>query len=198
MLACGCLGACGGGSTGPGSSVGVLGGPTKSAGGGRVSALSAESQSLATGDIPDNQVFLTFNDHQAGYSMRYPEGWALRGSGWDVTFQEKNNAIHVVIGHGPAPSTASVIADLERERASQPSLSYGHPSTVSIAGTPALRVSYSTLSQPNPVTGKRVRLLVDRYVLAHAGRTATIDLGTPAGVDNVDAYRMISRSFRWR
>jgi len=25
-----------------------------------------------------------------------------------------------------------------------------------------------------------------------------LDLGTPQGVDNVDAYRMMSESFRWR
>ena len=29
------------------------------------------------------------------------------------------------------------------------------------------------------------------------GRVATVDLGTPAGVDNVDAYRMIIQSFKW-
>ena len=48
------------------------------------------------------------------------------------------------------------------------------------------------------MTGKRVTLLVDRYELASAGRVAVIDLGTPRGVDNVDAYRMMINSFRWR
>ena len=46
--------------------------------------------------------------------------------------------------------------------------------------------------------GKRVVLMVDRYELAKKGRVAVIDLGTPTGVDNVDAYRMISESFKWR
>src|SRR5689334_11209401 len=40
------------------------------------SAPSAEAQSAAAGDIPDNQQFLTFHDNPAGYSMKYPEGWA--------------------------------------------------------------------------------------------------------------------------
>jgi hypothetical protein len=91
----------------------------------------------------------------------------------------------------------SVLAELSRERREQPTLSYGSPSSVTIAGAPVVKVSYSTLSPPSPVTGKRVRLLVDRYVFAHAGRVATLDLGTPSGVDNVDAYRMIAHSFRW-
>ena len=47
------------------------------------------------------------------------------------------------------------------------------------------------------MTGKRVELIVDRYELAGGGRVATVDLGTPVGVDNVDAYRMMIESFRW-
>jgi hypothetical protein len=50
---------------------------------------------------------------------------------------------------------------------------------------------------PNPVTGKSVLLIVDRYELSIAGKRATVDLGTPKGVDNVDAYRMMINSFRW-
>jgi hypothetical protein len=48
------------------------------------------------------------------------------------------------------------------------------------------------------VTGRRVKLVVDRYELGRAGRVAIVDLGTPVGVDNVDAYRMMIESFRWR
>jgi hypothetical protein len=159
--------------------------------------LSAEAQSLATGDIPDNQVFLTFRDSQAGYTLRYPEGWAERGVRDGVTFVNKNNLIRLALSRGTQPTPASVLAELARERGQQPTLSYGSPSSASIGGAAVLKVSYATLSRPNPVTGKRVRLLVDRYVFAHAGRVATLDLGTPSGVDNIDAYRMIAHSFRW-
>ena len=41
-------------------------------------------------------------------------------------------------------------------------------------------------------------LAVDRYYLWSSGRTAVVDLGTPVGVDNVDAYRLMIDSFRWR
>ena len=61
-----------------------------------------------------------------------------------------------------------------------------------------MRATYSTESAPNQVTGKRVTLVVDRYELSSGGRVAVIDLGTPRGVDNVDAYRMMINSFRWR
>ena len=62
-----------------------------------------------------------------------------------------------------------------------------------------MKAVYTTESPPNPVTGKRVKLIVDRYVLpGPGGRVAIVDLGTPVGVDNVDAYRMMIESFSWK
>jgi hypothetical protein len=199
MLAGCSMTACGGsGSNGNSSTTGAVttSGSTSGASGGG-SALSAEAQSLATGDIPDNQVFLSFRDPRSRYALRYPEGWAQRGAPNGVTFADKNNLIRLTLSQGVPPTVASVLAELARERGQQPTLNYGSPSSTSIAGVAVIRVSYATLSRPNPVTGKRVRLLVDRYVFAHAGRVATLDLGTPSGVDNVDAYRMIAHSFHW-
>ena len=72
------------------------------------------------------------------------------------------------------------------------------PQAISLPGRPAYKVVYSTRSAPNAVTGKRVTLVVDRYYLWRAGRRAVVDLGTPRGVDNVDAYRLMIESFRWR
>ena len=60
-----------------------------------------------------------------------------------------------------------------------------------------MKATYTTQSAPNPVTGKQVTLTVDRYELAHAGRVAIVDLGTPVGVDNVDAYKRMIESFKW-
>jgi hypothetical protein len=176
---------------------------SKSSGAGGTSSassgvLSAEAQSAATGDIPDNQAFLTYRNTSAGYTIKYPEGWAQRGSGADVTFQDKNNLIHVTVRQGPAPTPAGVAAQLAREKRGNTTLVAGKAQTISLKAGPAVKVSYSTQSAPNPVTGKRVTLLADRYVYAHGGKVATLDLGTPKGVDNVDAYRMISQSFQWK
>jgi hypothetical protein len=69
---------------------------------------------------------------------------------------------------------------------------------MTIGGSSAVKAVYTTESAPNPVTGKRVKLIVDRYELYRGGRVATVDLGTPTGVDNVDAYRKMIESFRWQ
>jgi hypothetical protein len=124
--------------------------------------------------------------------MRYPEGWAIRRTAHSITFRDKNNVVRVTVGTGSAPNSAAVRRSLGR------SAKLGAISTISLPGGRALKVTYRTVSQANPVTGRRVTLTVDRYVIRGPGRVATVDLGTPVGVDNVDAYRMMVRSFRWR
>ncbi len=171
---------------------------TTSAAASPVGALTTEATSLATGDIPDNQVFLAFDNAAGGWSMKYPEGWAQSGSAGDVTFQDKNNLVHVVIRDGAAPTAASVQADLAHLAAADPSLQPQVPTEVTIKGTSMIKAVYELAAAPNAVTGKQVTLVVDRYAFAHNGKVAVVDLGTPKGVDNVDGYRLMIESFTWR
>jgi len=185
--------ACGGSSSTTGSS-NPGGGTDTGASGTGPDALQAEANSAAAGDIPDNQVFLVFRNHSAGYSMKYPEGWARQRSKDSVTFRDKNNVVRIVVTDGPPSTVASVqndVATLPNAQLQSP------PQSMTIGGSPAIKVVYSTESTPNSVTGKRVKLVVDRYYLWKDGRVAVVDLGTPEGVDNVDAYRLMIESFRW-
>ncbi|HMC50923.1 MAG TPA: PsbP-related protein [Solirubrobacterales bacterium] len=128
----------------------------------------SEAESAATGDIPDNQTFLVFKDPSAGYTIRYPEGWARKGQGNDVTFKEKANLIHIAVKSGSAKNK------------------------------PGEKRTVTRQSAPDPVTGKRLPLTVDVYEFEQGGKVAVLELSTPEGVDNVDAYRLISESFAWR
>jgi hypothetical protein len=128
----------------------------------------SEAESAATGDIPDNQTFLVFKDPSAGYSIRYPEGWARKGQGNNVTFKEKANVIHIAVKPGSAKNGSGEKTTVTRQ------------------------------SAPDPVTGKRLPLTVDVYEFEQGGKVAILELSTPEGVDNVDAYRLISESFAWR
>src|SRR4051795_9530324 len=69
-------------------------------------ALTAEAQQAAAGDVPDNQVFLTFHNTAEAYSIKYPEGWAQRGSAALVTFQDKNNLVRVEVAKGTDATVA--------------------------------------------------------------------------------------------
>lgn len=161
-----------------------------------VGALQAEANATAAGDIPDNQVFLVYRNSAAGYSLEYPEGWAQSGSGANVFIRDKNNIVRVIVETGPTPTTVTVkrqLASLGGATIVKP------PAAVKLPAGPAMKVVYSTISAPNPVTGKRLTLMVDRYYIAgKPGKHAVVELGSPVGVDNVDAYRMMVESFRWR
>lgn len=161
-------------------------------------ALTAEAQQAAAGDIPDNQVFLTYRNPTEGYSIKVPEGWARTGSGARVTFRDKNNVVRIEIAPGSRTTPAAAKAELARTARNTPSLHFQQLTAARAAGKPAVKVVYSTASPPSPVTGKRVTLVVDRYYVPGPGKHAVVDLGTPQDVDNVDAYRLMIESFRWR
>jgi hypothetical protein len=170
---------------------------TTTAAGAAASALTAEAQTKAAGDIPDNQVFLGFRNAAAGYSIQYPEGWLQHGRGQSVSFQDKNNRIRIVASAGPAFTAAFIRADLAALKSANASFQATAPSSLELPAGPAFKVSYSTESAPDPVTNKRVTLQVDRYYVSMGGKRAIVDLGAATGVDNVDAYKMIIRSLRW-
>lgn len=194
--ACALLAGCGGGAAAPANPA-REGSPPPSTSAAS-SGVPSDAQSAATGDIPDNQVFLTFSDQAGGYSIRYPEGWTRSGAAAEVTFQDRANVIRVAVAKGSAPTPADASAAIAQLRSADPTARAGVPQRLTIDGSPVVKITYTRSSTPDPVTGKRLPLTIDRYEYAHNGRTAIVDLGTPKGVDNVDAYRMISRSFRWR
>lgn len=156
-------------------------------------ALQVEAAQTAAGDIPDNQVFVSYPGKR--FTMKFPEGWVQLGGGATVTFRDKNNIVRVVLGRGPAPTVGSVRKGLTALAGVRIS---GASSKMRIGGSPAVKTTYVTSSKPSAVTGKRVSLTVDRYVLAKSGTQAVVDLGSPVGVDNVDAYRLMIESFRLR
>jgi hypothetical protein len=197
------LSACGGGQKAAGTTAAATTGaapaasnaaptaPASTQPSGSPGALTGEAKAAAAGDIPDNQVFVTYSG--PAFSMKMPEGWTRTGNGNQVTFRDKNNIIRVVIQPGGAPSVPAMKRELASLRNAQIKTP---PTQVTIGGVAAVKAVYTTKSAPNPVTGKTVTLIVDRYELAKNGKRAIIDLGSPVGVDNVDAYRMIVQSFR--
>jgi hypothetical protein len=154
-------------------------------------ALQAEVAATGAGDIPDNQVFVVYTGKS--FNMKFPEGWTQSGNADNVTFRDKNNIVRIVIVPGSAPTTASVKREVASLKGAQAAST---PTTLQLGGLPAVKVTYKATSAPNAVTGKRVTLTVDRYELAKNGKRAIVDLGSPVGVDNVDAYRLMIQSLR--
>lgn len=121
-------------------------------GGSGAGPLSADARSAATGDIPDNQVFLVLTNPAGGYSMKYPEGWTRSGTGHSTTLRDKNNLVQVSVVRGVAPTPASVARQLSALKRSEPTLVFGAPRVVNLGSGPMVKVVYTTVSAPNPVT----------------------------------------------
>jgi hypothetical protein len=69
---------------------------------------------------------------------------------------------------------------------------------IKLPNMPAMLMRYESNSEPNPVTNKQVRLENNSYFYYQDGKLAELRLWAPLGADNVDQWRLISRSFRWR
>lgn len=150
------------------------------------------------GDIPDTQVFITYHS-PLGFSIKAPEGWARRTSPSGASFSYQYDAMAVSVAQAAAaPTPASVRHDQVPALLNSPAAV--QVSKVEAVGTPAgpaVRIAYASNSAANPVTGKAIRLEDEQYLFWNNGRLATLTLSAPFGADNVDQWRLMSRSFRW-
>ena len=151
------------------------------------------------GDIPDNQAFVTYTAKDGGYSIAMPEGWARQESGPNVTFDDKLHQFSVEVRCAKTAPTVESAQTVEAADLAQqvPAFELVDVSAVDLPAGPGILVRYRTNSTPDEVTGKQIRLDVDRYELFQDGREAVISLAVPAGSDNVDVSNQVSRSFRW-
>ncbi|GAA4018937.1 lipoprotein [Deinococcus rubellus] len=152
------------------------------------------------GDIPDNQAFVPYHNTVGNYTVDAPEGWARTVNGSDVSFLSKLGEVKVTVTPSKAaPSVSSVRADTLKALASTESgVKINMVKALKLPAGPAILASFDSLSAPNAVTGKAALLENDLYVLNHAGQQVQLRFSAPKGSDNVDAWRQMSRSLRWK
>jgi hypothetical protein len=151
-----------------------------------------------SGDIPDTATFLAY--HGSHYSLHYVEGWVqqvLAGDG--VRFADKDSFVRVTLQPLPSSSAQEYAAGPGVAQSAQEFQGFAHAKVSSVAlpaGNAAL-VTFEALSAPDPVTGKRVTLACNRYYIPGPQMMAVLTQATPLGVDNVDAFLQIAKSFAW-
>ena len=150
------------------------------------------------GDIADNQVFITYKSSD-GFSVKVPEGWARKDDGGTTVFLDKYDQISLTVSELKGPLDMdfvrkTLIPEVEQGRA----VSVIGVSEVKVKGGAAIRVVYNENSEPNAVTNKQIRMESERYYFAHGGKLVALDLTAPKGADNVDQWKLISSSFRWK
>ncbi|MCL6527730.1 MAG: hypothetical protein K6T57_12725 [Thermaceae bacterium] len=151
----------------------------------------------SVGDIPDTQAFVRYAN-PAGYSLEVPEGWARTVRGGTVRFEAKFNSVTILLQKAPAtPSLASVQAAEVKALQKDSSVKIKALKVVKLSSGSAILVSYESQSGVNAVTGQKVTLENDLYVLYRNGQQALLTLSAPKGADNADAWRQMANSFTW-
>jgi hypothetical protein len=83
-------------------------------------------------------------------------------------------------------------------RSTVPGFRSPHVTSITRPAGRAVLVRYQARSSRNAVTGRTVVNDVERYEFWRAGHLAIVTLQAPHGSDNVDPWRTITTSFRWR
>jgi hypothetical protein len=152
------------------------------------------------GDIPDSQVFIRFISTAGGYELQVPEGWARTTRGADVGFVDKFDGLKVEVGKtAVAPTVDNVRQNqMQTPRKIGRAVKFTGVGAQRLANAAAVVLSFESNSAPDSVTGKQIRLENMRYLFYKDGKLAALTLWAPLGADNVDQWRLISNSFRWR
>jgi hypothetical protein len=150
------------------------------------------------GDIPDNQVYVSYSPPGAGYQVKVPEGWSRASQGGAIAFTDKLNTIQLdSSAASSAPAVADGQAELRQLAGTVPGFKPGNVSTVKRSAGTALLITYTGNGAPDPVTGKVVPNAFERYEFFHNGRLATLTLSGPVGADNVDPWMIVTDSLQW-
>ncbi len=158
------------------------------------------AESNPPGDIPDTTVYVTYRPAAGHLLLKVPEGWSRRTGPASSTFASNLNSITVAWKPMTAAPTVSSARATSVPALQASSLAFRLQGVraVSLAGGPAVEIIYQVNSPPNQVTGRQYRLVIERFELYRNGRSAVVSLSSAVGSDNVDPWRTVSQSFRWR
>jgi hypothetical protein len=155
------------------------------------------SGGTTSGDVPDNAVFLTYQQAALRFSIQYVEGWQVTTQPDGVVIRDKDSSESVaVVATSADPTIYATETDL-LALGGQAGFNLVKRDTVKVGVTALVHLKYHIPAPPDPVTGKQVPSTVDRYYVPGTGAIAIVSLATPDGVDNVDAFRQMIESFAW-
>lgn len=181
------------------------GGVSSTTSGPAASSSSAVPHATATesnppGDIPDNQAFVAFTPPGAAVAVKVPEGWARSTAGSATVFSDKLNRIEITPSRAASAPTVSSVTDTDvaKLRATVPKFAAGKVGAERRTAGSVILVTYQGDSPQDPVTGKVVRDAFERHIYFNHGKRLDLTLSGPTNADNVDPWRTVSDSVRWR
>jgi hypothetical protein len=167
---------------------------------GQSSQAPVPAESNPPGDIPDTTVYVPFTSQAGHLSLKVPEGWSRKQTAHSSRFSSNLNSISVAWQPMTAAPTVGTARSTTVPALSHAALAFRLESVraVTLHGGPAIEIIYRVNSRPNAVTGRQYRLVIERFEFFKNGRSAVLSLSSAVGSDNVDPWRVVSGSFRWR
>jgi len=158
------------------------------------------AESNPPGDIPDTTVYVPFNSAAGHLTLKVPEGWSRKQKATSSTFASNLNSISVAWQPMTSAPTLTTVRSTAVPALSHTALAFRLQSVrmVTLPGGRAVEIVYRANSAPNAVTGRQYRLVIERFEFFKNGRAAVLTLSSAVGSDNVDPWRIVSESFRWR
>jgi hypothetical protein len=117
-----------------------------------------------------------------------------------VTFTDKLNTVVVSWRDVSSPPTISSVRTQEVAalQTSERAFALGSVTATKLPAGAAVVTTYQANSEPSAVTGRQYRLDVQRYSLYHGGSEIVLELRSPVGADNVDPWRIVTQSLKWK
>jgi hypothetical protein len=145
-------------------------------------------------------VYVTFTPSGGRISLKVPEGWARSTAAGATVFTDKLNRIQIALSKaGSSPTVASVTrTDVPTLRSTVPKFALSKITTVHRSAGQVILLTYEGDSPQDPVTGKVVRDAFERYSYYRSGLRLDLTLSGPTNADNVDPWRLVSDSVRWK
>jgi hypothetical protein len=156
----------------------------------------------ATGTADTGELFPTYTNRQAGYSLVYPGGWRVSEKGTDVRIARFGNSITVVVRpRTTLPSPKGYQAQLEALLAKHdPKLLSRIDQPAGLFAVGKDKATKAVIEQVRPTGAPPApdeTLVTYRYLFWKNGQLALLSLSSVKGIDNGAAFDLIAGSFRW-
>jgi hypothetical protein len=156
----------------------------------------------ATGTADTGELFPSYTNQEAGYSLDYPGGWRVTEKGSDVRIARFGNAISVVVRpRAKAPYYKSYQAQLETLLAKNDKKllsKIDQPASLFTVGKD--KIAKVVIEQVRPTGAPPApdeTVVTSRYLFWKDGELALVSMSSVKGIDNSAAFDLMASSFRW-
>ncbi|MDX6524415.1 MAG: hypothetical protein QOI17_1928 [Gaiellales bacterium] len=156
----------------------------------------------ASGTADTGELFPTYTNKEAGYSLDYPGGWRVSEKGSDVRIARFGNSITVVVRPRPQATyykgyetqLETLLAKNDKKLLSK----IDQPAKLFKVGKD--KITKVVIEQVRPTGAPPApdeTVVTSRYLFWKDGKLALVAMSSVKGIDNSAAFDLMASTFRW-